>query len=42
MSQLRRQGLGDFKQVRTANMESDGQISIIPYEQPRERREKTK
>jgi uncharacterized membrane protein YcaP (DUF421 family) len=37
-SQVRLQGLEDVKQVRTANMESDGQISIIPYEQSRKRK----
>jgi len=32
-SQLREQGLEDLTQVREAFMESDGHISIIPYEQ---------
>jgi uncharacterized membrane protein YcaP (DUF421 family) len=34
MSHLRQQGLADLAQVHEAYMEGDGQISIIPREQP--------
>jgi uncharacterized membrane protein YcaP (DUF421 family) len=34
MSHLRQQGIADLAQVQEAYMEGDGQISIIPREQP--------
>jgi uncharacterized membrane protein YcaP (DUF421 family) len=34
MSHLRQQGIADLAQVKEAYMEGDGQISIIPREQP--------
>ena len=33
MSQLREQGLDDFGKVREAYIESNGRISVVPYEQ---------
>jgi uncharacterized membrane protein YcaP (DUF421 family) len=42
MSQLRVHGLDDFNKVKQAHMESDGRISIVPFEEkhqkPEERR----
>lgn len=38
MSKLREQGLDDLAEVKQAQMESDGQISIIQYKQPRKSR----
>ena len=34
MSHLRQQGIAELTHVKEAYMEGDGQISIIPYEQP--------
>jgi uncharacterized membrane protein YcaP (DUF421 family) len=34
MSHLRQQGIVELAQVKEAYMEGDGQISIIPHEQP--------
>jgi uncharacterized membrane protein YcaP (DUF421 family) len=34
MSHLRQQGIAELTQVKEAYMEGDGQISIIPHEQP--------
>jgi uncharacterized membrane protein YcaP (DUF421 family) len=38
MSKLREQGLDDFKKVKEAYVESEGQISIIQYERKQHRR----
>ena len=41
-SQLREQGLEDWAQVKEAFMESDGHISVIPYEEKQKGRGKRK
>ena len=42
MSQLREQGVEDWEQVRQAFMESDGHISVIPFEQKQQGGKKRK
>lgn len=39
MSQLRVHGLDDFNKVKQAHMESDGRISIVPYEEKHQKQE---
>jgi uncharacterized membrane protein YcaP (DUF421 family) len=42
MTQIRKHGLDDIKQVKEAYMESDGQISIVHYEEKGEKKEERK
>jgi uncharacterized membrane protein YcaP (DUF421 family) len=38
MGQLRKQGIDDLAKVKDARIESDGQVSVIEYEQKQHRK----